>query len=142
MTPRISTFGRHLTRWHRAFGERGVTVAELAERLRLDEPRLAHALRRAHGGPRGRVFGGFMVRRGGLAENADRKDFLPSEIDASRRAVAPIEAAAAKERMSEGGKGWKISTPSKTRDRVGAVAGVSGRQVEKIAKIVEAAERE
>lgn len=30
-----------------------------------------------------------------LAENAKRKDFLPSEIDAIRRALAPIEAVAA-----------------------------------------------
>lgn len=41
------------------------------------------------------------VARGELAENSDRKDFLPSEIDAIRKALAPIEEAAAKERMSE-----------------------------------------
>jgi ParB family transcriptional regulator, chromosome partitioning protein len=40
------------------------------------------------------------VARGELAENAERKDFLPSEIDAIRRALEPIEKAAAKERMS------------------------------------------
>ena len=85
------------------------------------------------------------VARGELAENSDRKDFLPSEIDAIRKALAPIEEAAAKERMSEGGKVGKLSTPSgagKTRDKVGAFAGVSGKTVEKIAKVVEAAERE
>lgn len=81
------------------------------------------------------------VARGELAENADRKDFLPSEIDAIRRAVAPIEEAAAKERMTLG----KVSLGSdagKTTDKIGAFAGVSGRTVEKIAKVVEAAERE
>jgi ParB-like chromosome segregation protein Spo0J len=85
------------------------------------------------------------VARGELAENSDRKDFLPSEIDAIRKALAPIEEAAAKERMSEGGKVGKLSTPSgagKTRDKVGAFAGVSGRTVEKIGKVMEAAERE
>jgi hypothetical protein len=82
------------------------------------------------------------VARGELAENADRKDFLPSEIDAIRKAVAPIEAAAAKERMREGGKGAKVSQPSRATDKVGAFAGVSGRTVEKIAKVVEAAERQ
>jgi ParB family transcriptional regulator, chromosome partitioning protein len=45
------------------------------------------------------------VARGELAENSDRKDFLPSEIDAIRKAVAPIEAAAEK-RMTLG----KVST--------------------------------
>src|SRR5258708_6946856 len=32
------------------------------------------------------------ITRGELAENADRKDFLPSEIDAIRRALAPMVA--------------------------------------------------
>jgi ParB/RepB/Spo0J family partition protein len=82
------------------------------------------------------------VIRGELAENAIRKDFLPSEIDAIRRAMEPIEKAAAKERMSEGGKGAKISQPSRSTDKIGAFAGVSGRTVEKIAKVVEAAEAE
>ena len=45
------------------------------------------------------------VIRGELAENTQRKDFLPSEIEAIRRALEPIEKAAAKERMSRGGKG-------------------------------------
>ena len=82
------------------------------------------------------------VVRGELAENADRKDFLPSEIEAIRRAMEPVEKAAAKERMSEGGKVGKVSTPSnagRTRDKLGAFAGVSGRTVEKIAAVVAAA---
>ena len=38
---------------------------------------------------------------------------------------------------------WKISTTvGKTRDKIGAIAGISGRQVEKIAEVVEAAEKE
>ena len=34
------------------------------------------------------------------AENVERKDFLPSEIDAIRRAMLPAEKAAAKKRAS------------------------------------------
>ena len=86
------------------------------------------------------------IVRGELAENAERKDFLPSEIDAIRRALEPIEKLAAKERMSEGGKGGKVSQPSdgpvRARDKIGALAGVSGRTVEKIAAVVAAAEAE
>jgi N6-adenosine-specific RNA methylase IME4 len=89
------------------------------------------------------------IVRGELSENAHRKDFLPSEIDAIRRAVEPLERAAAKERMREGGR-MKVrngSSPSnerapQTRDRIGAFAGVSGKTVEKIAAIVDAAERD
>jgi len=80
-----------------------------------------------------------------LAENAHRKDFLPSEIDAIRRKIEPLEKAAARQRMSEGGKVGKISTPSaagKTRDKIGAFAGVSGKTVAKIATVMEAAESE
>jgi ParB/RepB/Spo0J family partition protein len=79
---------------------------------------------------------------GEFAENAHRKNFTPTEIDAIRRALEPIEKQAAKERMSEGGKGAKVSQPSRTTDRIGALAGVSGRTVEKIAEVVAAAEAE
>jgi ParB family chromosome partitioning protein len=78
------------------------------------------------------------IVRGEFAENAIRKDFLPSEIDAIRRAVEPAEKAAAKRRMTLG----KVSPGSdkgKSSDRIGAFAGVSGRQVEKIAIVSEAA---
>src|SRR5713101_8298118 len=75
---------------------------------------------------------------GEFAENGHRKDFLPSEVDAIRRAIEPLEKAAAKQRMSQGGKGAKLSHPSRVTDRIGAFAGLSGRSVEKIAKVVEA----
>jgi hypothetical protein len=81
------------------------------------------------------------VIRGELAENADRKDFLPSEIDA--KAIAPIEAAAAKERIETGrppqGK-FPEGESGQTRDKIGAFAGVSGRTVEKIAAVATEAE--
>ena len=86
------------------------------------------------------------IVRGEYAENADRKPFLPSEIDAIRRAMEPAEKEAATERMSKGGKGGKVSHPSgsrepeRVRDKIGEFAGVSGRTVEKIAKVSEAAE--
>lgn len=74
----------------------------------------------------------------GFAENAERKDFLPTEIEAIRRAMLPAEIAAAKERMGEGGKGSKTfaTSPGKTSDKIGSFAGVSGRTVEKIAQVV------
>jgi hypothetical protein len=72
---------------------------------------------------------------GEFAENAIRKDFLPSEIDAIRRTIEPIERAKATSRKFSG-----RSAPNggETRDKVAAFAGVSGRTVEKIAKVVEA----
>jgi ParB/RepB/Spo0J family partition protein len=78
------------------------------------------------------------IARGEFAENAYRKDFLPSEIDAIRRELEPIEKAPAKERMTLG----KVSLGSgKTSDKIGAFAGISGRTVEKIAAVVDAAEQ-
>ena len=77
------------------------------------------------------------IVRGELAENADRKDFLPSEIDAIRRVLEPVEKAAAASRKLSG-----RSAPNggEARDKIGALAGVSGRQVEKIAQVMKAAE--
>src|SRR3974377_135259 len=42
------------------------------------------------------------IVQGEFAENANRKDFLPSEIDAIRRALEPLEKAAAKKRQLAG----------------------------------------
>ena len=83
-----------------------------------------------------------MIVRGEFAENAYRKDFLPSEIDAIRRVLEPLEKAESRKRMRDGGKGVKISLPSRTTDRIGAVAGLSGRSVGKIAAIMDAARRD
>src|SRR5258708_1842360 len=82
------------------------------------------------------------VARGELDENAIRKDFLPSEIEAIRRTFEPVEKVAAKKRMSDGGKGAKVSQPSRAADKIGTFAGVSGRTVEKIKAVVEAADPE
>ncbi len=43
-------------------------------------------------------------------------------IDAIRRALEPIEKAAAKERISEGGRLGKLSLTSRSRDKIGARA--------------------
>lgn len=79
------------------------------------------------------------IAHGEFDENTVRKDFLPSEIEAIRRALMPIEQEAARARETLG----KVSPPSeagRVRDKLGLVAGVSGRTVEKIAKVAEAAE--
>lgn len=81
------------------------------------------------------------IIRGEYAENVERSDFQYTEVNAVRRAVLAIEQAAARERMSQGGKGAKISHPLVTDsqgkerivDRIGAFANLSGRTVEKIA---------
>ena len=82
------------------------------------------------------------IVKGEFAENAIRKDFLPSEIDSIRRALEPIEKAAARERTQVGrppGGKFPQGQAGKTRDKIGAFAGISGRTVE---KITEAARRE
>lgn len=80
------------------------------------------------------------IVRGENDENAIRKDFLPSEIDSIRRALEPVVATPV-------GRPGEISEsfankPEKGRtvDKVGSFAGVSGRTVEKIKAVVEAAE--
>jgi ParB/RepB/Spo0J family partition protein len=87
------------------------------------------------------------IVRGEFAENAERKDFLPSEIEAIRRAMAPIETAAAKERQGArtdltSGQVARKSKPERARNKLGAFAGVSGRTIEKIAAVVKAAEEQ
>jgi N6-adenosine-specific RNA methylase IME4 len=82
--------------------------------------------------------------RGELSENAYRKDYLPSEIYEIWRALEPIEKAAAEERQratrfGHGGGKFPPPTKGKTRDKVAAFAGVSGRTLEKIAAVVDAA---
>jgi N6-adenosine-specific RNA methylase IME4/ParB-like chromosome segregation protein Spo0J len=87
------------------------------------------------------------IVRGEFAENAERKDFLPSEIEAIRRSLEPIEREAAKRRQAMAGGSAPGNFPEavakgQTRDRIGAFAGISGRTVEKIAAVVRAAEAE
>jgi hypothetical protein len=82
------------------------------------------------------------VVRGEYAENSERENFLPSEVDAIRLAMLPFEQAAAKERIETGrppqGK-FPEGETGRVRDKIGAFAGLSGRTVEKIAVVCEAA---
>jgi hypothetical protein len=115
------------------------------------------------------------IVRGEFAENAHRKDFLPSEIDAIRRALEPIEKAAARlfyqllsahrslaprepanlileaaDRFLPGKErqGTRTDRPpgklpgsaGRARDKIGAVVGLSGTTVQKIAAVTGAAE--
>jgi hypothetical protein len=84
------------------------------------------------------------IVRGEYAENAERKDFLPSEIDAIRRTLEPIEKAAAKERQSLAAKGGEIPAGDRGRalDKVGTFAGVDRKTVTKIAYVMDAAEKD
>jgi N6-adenosine-specific RNA methylase IME4 len=82
------------------------------------------------------------IVRGELAENAERKDFLPSEIEAIRRAMAPMIATPSGRPPTQKVETFHNNGAGKTRDKIGAFAGVSGRTVEKIAKVVAAAEAE
>lgn len=66
--------------------------------------------------------------------------FRPSHVHAMAVALQAQFQAEARERMRLGGKGGKISTPSRARDQIGAQFGISGRQVEKIGDICRAAE--
>jgi ParB family chromosome partitioning protein len=86
-------------------------------------------------------------------ENTLRKDFTPSEAVAIGRLIEHRERELAKERQAEGQKsggrgrtklGGKLppSLVGKTRDRVGAALGMSGRTYERSKAVVEAAERD
>jgi hypothetical protein len=85
------------------------------------------------------------IVRGEFAENAYRKAFLPTEIYAIWQELEPIERAAAQDRQKAtrfGSGAGKFPAPGKgrTRDRIAKFAGVSGRTVDKIKEVVEAAE--
>lgn len=78
-------------------------------------------------------------------ENTERKAFLPSETVSVARALEPLERAEAKARQGtrtdrHRGK-LPPSSAGKTRDKLAAVVGVSGRTLDKAKAVVEAAER-
>ena len=87
------------------------------------------------------------VVRGEFAENSCRKDFTLSESVAIKRALDPMERAAAKERQAAGGKHKacaKLAEASKgtTRDKVAAFTGTKRTTLAKAEAIVDAAEAE
>jgi N6-adenosine-specific RNA methylase IME4 len=80
-----------------------------------------------------------------VEENLQRKDFPPSELAAVWRAIEVRERTAAKEGQGErtDKHGGKLSTKfGSARDKIGAVAAVSGRTLQKIVAVVAAAEAE
>jgi ParB/RepB/Spo0J family partition protein len=85
------------------------------------------------------------IARGEFAENAESKDFLPTAIDAIRRALEPTAKTAAKGRQGSRNdirESFPVVGERRVRDKIGAFAGVSGRTVEKIAEVVKAAQAE
>jgi len=89
------------------------------------------------------------IVRGEFAENACRKDFTLSEAVAIKRALEPIERAAAKERQREGGRAGgegsgKLPEASKgnAADKAAKATGMARRTLEKAEAIVDAAEAE
>jgi N6-adenosine-specific RNA methylase IME4/ribosomal protein S14 len=89
------------------------------------------------------------VVRGEFAENTQRKDFTWSEAVAIKRALEPIEQAAAKERQREGGRhggkgSGKLPEASKgnAADKAAKATGMARRTLEKAEAVVDAAEAE
>jgi hypothetical protein len=91
------------------------------------------------------------IVRGALSENAQRKDFLPSEIDAIRRVMEPLEQAAAQQRQRAGLKRGKNRPVRETfpngaagraMDKIARYTGKSYKTVEKIKQVCDAARAE
>lgn len=87
------------------------------------------------------------VMRGELAENADRKPFLPSEQVAIMEAIEEEEAAAAQARQEatrfgNDDGGAKLAPPGKARDKVATRIGAGRTSLAKAKEIVEAARAE
>jgi N6-adenosine-specific RNA methylase IME4/ParB-like chromosome segregation protein Spo0J len=81
------------------------------------------------------------VARGEYAENTYRKDFTLSESVAIKRALEPIEKAAARQRMLAGKPSGKFPK-GRALDHVAKVAGRDRRTLERAEAIVDAAEAE
>src|SRR5215831_16586282 len=89
------------------------------------------------------------VVKGEHAENTCRKDFTLSEAVAIKRALGPLEKAAAKERQREGGRaGGKASgnlpqaSSGRAADKAAKATGMARRTLEKAEAVVDAAEAE
>jgi N6-adenosine-specific RNA methylase IME4 len=88
------------------------------------------------------------IVRGEFVENTERADFTLSEAVSIKRALEPLEKAAAKERQREskgrGKKGGQVAPPFKGRaaDKAAKATGMARRTLEKAEAIVDAAEAE
>jgi hypothetical protein len=79
-----------------------------------------------------------------ISENQFHKVLNPSEMDEARRRIEPFFAAAAKTRQRDegrtnGGGKFPPATKRKTRDLVGGLFGISGRSLDKIRAVTDAA---
>jgi ParB-like chromosome segregation protein Spo0J len=84
------------------------------------------------------------VIRGEVAENVFRQDFRPSEMVAIARALEPIlrrEAKARQGMRTDLRENFPDVDGGRARDKLGKYVGVSGRTLEKMMAIVEAAEK-
>jgi N6-adenosine-specific RNA methylase IME4 len=79
-------------------------------------------------------------QRAEISENIDRLDFKPSEVNRIRQLCEAAARKQAKARQHSGGKFPQGA--GKTRDKIGALANVSGRTMEKIAAVCDAAAAE
>lgn len=84
------------------------------------------------------------VVRGEMAENMQRKNFLPSEAVAIARTIEEEEREQAKERMADGGRGANLAPveKGKTRDKIATRVGKARTTLNKATAVVEAAEAE
>ena len=87
------------------------------------------------------------IVRGEFDENTVREDFLPSELYAIVKKLEERERKAAKDRQGRpgqvrSGKFPEHSETGQSRDKIGKVAGVSGRTLHKIAEVCQASEAE
>jgi ParB family chromosome partitioning protein len=81
------------------------------------------------------------IARGEFAENAVRKNFTLSEAVAVKRALEPLEKAAAKERMLAGKPSGNLPK-GRAADKAAKATGMARRTLEKAEAIVDAAEAE
>ena len=87
------------------------------------------------------------IVRGEWSENANRKDFTPSEIIAIKRAMEPMMKAAAKERQRDGGRlkasgNFPEASKGEAANKLGAFVGKDRKTIEKMEAVVAAAEAE
>jgi ParB/RepB/Spo0J family partition protein len=82
------------------------------------------------------------IARGEYAENVHRKDFTLSEMVAIKRALEPLERAAAQERMLSGKPPANLAEGGDARDKVAKVVGRGRTILDRAEAIVDAAEAE
>jgi ParB family chromosome partitioning protein len=87
----------------------------------------------------------FQAARGEAHENFVRKDLLPSEIVALKRAIEPLERRAARQRQGSrtdlGHPATEAECPGDARDKIARYLGVGRTTIERAEAVVDAAER-